>query len=91
MATPRNEQETTVTWLRSEDVVRIYTTITADLKTLRENEKATQVRGDGEWGEFTIRVTDFAPLKGFKRKRKMTDEQKEALRERLKAMKESKQ
>lgn len=90
MATPRNEQETTVTWLRSEDVVRIYTTITADLKALRSNEKATQVRGDEEWGEFTIKATDFKPLKGFTRKRKMTEEQKDALRKRLKAMKESK-
>jgi len=90
LTTPRNEQETTVTWLRSEDVVRIYTTITADLKALRENDKATQIRGDEEWGEFTIAATDFKPLKGFVRKRKMKDQQKDDLRKRLKAMKESK-
>lgn len=79
-----DEQETTVTYVRSDDVVRVYTSNPAHLRKLRADDRATEVRGDVDWAEFTISSKDFNPLTGFKRKSKpLTGEQKAALAERF--------
>lgn len=85
--TALSEQEVTVTWLRDEGLVRIYTSNPVEARRLRKETRVTQVKGDETWGEFTVGITDFHPLKGFKTKRKpLTDEQKDALRERMKRL-----
>lgn len=87
--TIKDEQETTVTWLRSEKVVRIYTSDPAEARRLRAAEAVNQVRGDETWGDFTVPITAFHPLRGFKRKRTLTDEQRKATGERLKKAREA--
>lgn len=86
--TLREEQEVTVTWIRSENVVRIYSSNPVEVRRLRKDDRVTQVQGDETWGNFTVPATDFSPLKGFKRRVKMSDAQKDVLRKRLKAMRE---
>lgn len=89
--TSLDEQEVTVTWLRSEDKVRIYTSNPVVARQLRKEPRVTQEKGDETWGEFTVAITDFHPTKGFKRKsRKLTDEQKKAAGERLRNAREAK-
>ena len=71
-------QETTVTQLRNSDTL-IYTANPVHLRALRKNDRATEVKGGDDWGEFVIAAGSFDPLKGFKRaKIVMTDEQRAA-------------
>lgn len=73
-----------MTWLRSEDVVRIYTSNPVEARRLRKEDRVTQVKGDETWGEFTAPITAFHPIKGFKRKKApLTEEQRKALADRL--------
>lgn len=80
----RNEQETTVSVGRDDELVHIYTSNTVHLNRLRKDARFTEVRG-GEWdGFFTIPSKQFNPLGGVKRKSKpMTEEQRAAAVERL--------
>lgn len=87
--TSLDEQETTVTQLRNQQTL-IYTANPVHLRRLRADERATEVRGGADWGEFTIPNAAFDPLKGFKRKSKpMTEEQRAAVGERLKKARNS--
>lgn len=79
-----DEQETTVTHVRSDNLVRIYTANPKHLRKLRANDRATITKDYGDSAEFTVPATDFDPLTGFKRKSKpMTPEQREAAALRL--------
>lgn len=85
--TRRDEQETTVTHLRSEDIVRIYTSNPVDARRLRKDKRITQVSGDETWGEFTAPITAFHPLKGIRRQTKpLSEEQRKARAARMRSL-----
>jgi hypothetical protein len=86
-----DEQETTVTYVRSDDKVHIYTANPKHLRRLRMDERATVTRDFGDSAEFTVPAAWFDPLTGFKTRRKpLTAEQRQAATERL-ALARSKQ
>ena len=84
------ERETTVTITDADDMVRIWTAQRRYLGRLRRHPSFTEVKsgthGGTEWAEFTIPARDWNPATGAKRKSSMSDEQKAALAERLRAV-----
>lgn len=87
--TSLDEQETTVTGCRADGFIYIYTSNLVHLRALRKREDITEVAGEEDWGEFRASTDVYDPLKGFKRKRALTDEQREAARERMRVARES--
>jgi hypothetical protein len=83
----KDEWETTVTWIHTDDVVRIYTAHPKHLNRLRNDNRATLVRDYGDSADFTIPADQFDPLKGFKRR--MSEEQRQAVAERLATYREN--
>lgn len=82
-----DEQETTITFGRSEPVARIYTSDSRHLRKLRADDRATEVRGGEDWAEFTVPMDQVNPLKFFKTQRKpMTDEQRAVAAERMRRL-----
>lgn len=81
-----DEQETTVTYTRADNVVRIYTAVPRHIRALRGNDRATETRSGDDWAEFTVPATEFDPVKGFKRRVTMSDEQRQAASDRMKAL-----
>lgn len=80
------EQETTITFGRTEDVARVYTSDSRHLWRLREDDRATETDGGEDWATFTVPTSQVSPLKFFKSKRApMSDEQRKAAGERLRA------
>lgn len=72
-----DEQETTVTYVRSDDLVRIYTANPKHLRKLRADDRATITRDFGDSAEFTVPASQFDPLTGFKKRVKpLSDEEK---------------
>lgn len=89
--TSMEEQETTVTHIRGEERVLVYTANVVHLRALRKNPRAVQYAGGDDWGSFWIAAEDFDPLKGFRRvKRELTPEQREAAVERMRLAREAK-
>lgn len=89
--TARDEQETTVTAGRDENVVRIWSNHLPHVRKLRKNSRVVQVSGDDTEGFFEVASSDYDPLIGFRRKGKpMTDEQRAAAGARLAAAREGK-
>lgn len=87
-----DEQETTVTYVRSDDVVRVYTANPAHLRRLRKDDRATEIDGGGDWGNFTIPTAMYDPMRGFKSRRKpLTPEQREQAAQRLTAARNSRE
>ena len=86
MAT-RDEQETTVTFNRADNTVRIGTAHPPHVRTLRKDNRAPELEGspadqtEDIWGSFTVPASDFDPLTGFKRR--MSEEQRQANADRL--------
>lgn len=81
-----DEQETTVSGYRNDGVVHVYTSNLVHLRRLRKDARVAELAGGDDWGRFTIPSDLFDPLKGFKRAgRKLTDEQRAAAGERLRA------
>jgi hypothetical protein len=78
-----DEQETTVTYVRSDDLVRIYTANPKHLRKLRADDRATITRDFGDSAEFTVPAASFDPLTGFKRKIVLSDEEKARRAERM--------
>lgn len=82
------EQETTVTQLRNQET-HIYTSNPVHLRRLRKDDRAREVAGGEDWGEFRVEPGKFDPTKGFKRAGKpMSDEQRAAAAERLRLARE---
>lgn len=83
------ERETTIAYSDADDSVSIYTCIKRDLTVLRKNPAFKQVRSgtykDGtEWGDFLLPVDQFGSVSSLvKRKRNLTDEQRQAVADRL--------
>ena len=81
------ERETIVNASDGDGVVRIWTAQRKHITRMRRNdsfaETATGYHGGTEWAEFTIPASDWNPASGAKRKRNLTDEQRQALADRL--------
>lgn len=96
----REEQETTITAGRIDDHIEIWSNNVVDVRKLEKEDRAVRVIPDPDrvksddlvehlengWGAtYRVKAEDFNPLGGFRRKRVMTDEQKAAAGERLRA------
>lgn len=60
-----NEQETTIAYARGESVVRIWSNIPAHLRTMRADDRFTEVQAspDSDSGFFEVAREDYRPLK----------------------------
>jgi len=86
-----DEQETVVVWGRTDEVVRIYSTVPAHIRKIAGNQFTTVVKNDGESIEAVVPKEHFNPMRGFKpKKREMTPEQREAATRRLREARERK-
>lgn len=83
------EQETSVTFARNDDVVYIWTSNTVHLRKLRKDARVTETSGNEDFGQFTVPVENYDVLKGLKTKRSFTPEQRAAAGERLRKVRKS--
>lgn len=95
----REEQETIVTQNRLDEYVDIWSNNVVDVRKLEKEPRAVREypKGDltadelaeyleaGFGVSYRVSTDDFTPLGGFRRKRVMTEEQKKAAGERLRA------
>jgi hypothetical protein len=83
-----DERETVVTSSDGDDLVHVWTAQRAVIGRLRRDPAFTEVEtghhGSTEWAAFTIPADRWTPA-GVKRVRRMTDAQKQAGAERLRA------
>lgn len=85
------EQETTITFGRTEEVVRIYTSVPAHIRRLDKDPRATRTqvwydeKGRPEAASFEVAASDWRPIAFKTRRREMTEEEREAARLRLAA------
>jgi len=93
MAVIRQEQETTVNFIPGEDT-QIYSANPSHIRKLEgriAEGKATLIRKTEDDIIVSVPVGKYDPIRGFKSERKsLTDEQKQALAERLQRARESK-
>lgn len=84
------ERETIVNASDGDDEVRIWTAQRRYITKLRNHPRATEVKGGfygtSEWAEFTIPASQWNPVSGIKRQSTMSEEQRAAAGERLRAM-----
>lgn len=78
-----HEQETTVTKIRADDFVYLFSNDPKHVRRLRAEERAEEIEGGEDWGRFKVAASDFDPLTGFRRRVNLSDEQKDAARIRL--------
>lgn len=90
--TARDEQETSVTWMRDDAVVSVYTSNAVHLRRLRNlaatREYVRVTRELGEGAEFVIDAPFFHLFSAIRGKRAMSDEAKAAGAARLAASRE---
>ena len=92
--TQMDEQETTITFMRTEEKVRIYTSIPAHMRKLDKDPRAT--RTDAWWNgvpfqpgsimesaAYEVSASDWNPLSFRRKSRELSEEEREALRVRL--------
>lgn len=86
---PRDEQETTISWMRDDDRVNVYTSNRVHLDRLRklasDRDYVTEIRGGSTWGEFMVSSDSFKLFSAIRAKRTMTAEQRAAASARLAA------
>lgn len=87
----KDELETTVTYTSSSENVTVWTCRAPDYRRLSKDHRFLLTKHgkyeDGTvWGEFTIPASQWNPVSGAKRKRNLTDEQRQASRDRLIAL-----
>lgn len=84
---PRDEQETTISFMRDDDVVNIYTSNRVHLDRLRKldsnRDYVNEIRGGSTWGEFLVSADSFKLFSAIRAKRTLTPEQRKAAAERL--------
>lgn len=92
MSLHASERETTVSSTDDADEVRIWSAQRRHIGRMRRHPSFTEVRSgfhDGsEWAEFTIPADQWNPASGAKRKSGLSDEQKRAAADRLRAGRE---
>lgn len=72
-----------MTKVRADDLVHVYSNDPKHIRKLRADTRAREVEGGEDWARFEIPSDAFDPLTGFKRRVNLSDEQRDALRERL--------
>ena len=89
---PRDEQETTISFMRDDTLISIYTSNRPHLERLRKLANAhssqgyvKEVRGGDTWGDFTVSAENFRLFSAIRAKRTLTPEQREANAARLAA------
>lgn len=84
---PRDEQETTISWMRDDVRVNIYTSNRVHLERLRKlasnRDYVEEVRGGTTWGEFHVSADSFKLFSAIRAKRTLTEEQRSAAASRL--------
>lgn len=89
-----DERETVITVTDADQSVHIWTAQRRHITRMRKHDSFTETgsgyHGTTEWAEFIIPATDWNPASGAKRKRApLTDEQRQALADRLAKARES--
>ena len=88
--TARADQETTVTFMRDDDWVLVYTSNVVHLRRLvklsQTQDFVTEQWSDDEAGEFRVKAANFNLFSAIRAKRTMTPEQREAAAERMRNM-----
>ena len=77
------EQETVIRFSPGEDEVHIWTNYPAHVRHFSKDERYTLSKVDQDGAHFTIPRTEYNPVKAAKNRRNLTDEQKQALADRL--------
>lgn len=90
------EQETTVTVDFGERLVRVCTSVPKRIRAMRKDAAFTEASSETVDGEevsvrFTVPESEWSPVTGCKRGRKLSDEQRKALTDRLKKVRENSQ
>ncbi len=89
MSLHASERETTVTTTDDDDTVRIWSAQRRHIGRMRRHPAFTEVASGlaegSEWAEFTIPADQWSPATGAKRRSGLSDEQKRAAAERLRA------
>ena len=87
MALTAPERETTIISTDGDDLVTIETAQRRYITRLRKNPRFLEVaQGEfegSEWARFTVPASEWNPATGAKRKRNLTEEQREELRQRF--------
>lgn len=87
--TARDEQETTVTFMRDDPLVYVSTSNLPHVRRLRKlactGDFVTEVRGGDDWGEFTVKAEFFHLFSAIRRKRRLSEEARVAAVARLEA------
>lgn len=80
-----DEQETTITLSRADNKVYLWTSNLPHLIRLRTKLAGlvTEVAGGEDWGSFEIPVENFKLFSAIRRKRVMSDEQRQAVADRF--------
>lgn len=90
--TSREEQETTITFMRDDTVVSVYTSSTPHLRRLRNlvstRDFIREVRGGEDWGEFECDAAFFHLFSAFRGKRAVSAETRAARAKQLAAARE---
>jgi hypothetical protein len=85
--TARAEQETTITFMRDDETVSVYTSNMPHLRRLRnlasDRDYVNEIRGGDDWGEFEVSAESFKLFSAIRAKRVLTDEQREAAAKRF--------
>lgn len=88
-----DERETVITVTDADQSVHIWTAQRRHITRMRKHDSFTETgsgyHGTTEWASFTIPARDWNPASGAKRKRNLTDEQRQALADRLAKARES--
>lgn len=84
-----SERETTITYADGDEVVQIYTCIRRDITAMSKKEQFVEIErgfypGKVLWAKFEILREDFDVARAAKTKRNLSDEQRQALSDRLK-------
>lgn len=85
----KEEHETIVSSVRSDELVNIYSSNPAHIRKIKSDDRFTVTREDIEDGKIvavhaTIPQDSYNVLGGIRRKRNLTPEQRQALSDRLK-------
>lgn len=92
---PRAEQETTITFMRDDKTVSVYTSNRPHLDRLRKlanadssKEYVKEVRGSDTYGDFTVNIANFKLFSAIRKPRVMSEDQRAAAAERLRKARE---
>ncbi|WP_447948244.1 hypothetical protein [Microbacterium maritypicum] len=94
---PRDEQETTITFMRDDKTVSVFTSNRPHLDRLRKlantepsSEYVKEIKGTETYGDFTVEIANFRLFSAIRKPRVMSAEQRAAAAGRLRAIREGK-